>query len=91
MTTDSSANAISKAVDNMIIWEIVKSVHEDWYEFSIPWTDKQRKADWINVCIWIVEQFGLPGERYVMHPDKEEMTVLFRNAKDYEWMLLKWG
>ena len=88
---EETAAEVAKTIDQEIIWDILKADCLGWYEFSVPWTDKIRAEDWNEICAWVVEQFGLPGDRYVTHPNTDEMKFLFKNAKDYEWMVLRWS
>ena len=69
----------------------MKEDHGKWYEFVVPWTSDMRREDWDAICAWVVEQFGLPGDRYLTHPDLNEMRFLFKHAQDYEWMALRWS
>jgi hypothetical protein len=69
--------------------QLAQRLH-DWYEFSISWTKNMRTDDWNEICAWTVEQFGLPGDRYLTHPELDTMTFLFRDIRDYEWMILRW-
>jgi hypothetical protein len=62
-----------------------------WYKFTIPWVNTMRDEDWDKICIWALEQFGLPGIRYLTHPELDSLTFLFRDATDLEWMILKWS
>lgn len=88
---DEAAKLLAKKIDNEIIWKIMKTEFADWHEFKVPWTNKMREEDWNEICAWVLEQFGLPGERYRTHPDTDEIVFLFRDAKDYEWMVLRWA
>ena len=88
---EETAAELAKTIDQEIIWDILKADCLGWYEFSVQWTDQIRAEDWNEICAWVVEQFGLPGDRYVTHPNTDEMKFLFKNAKDYEWMVLRWS
>jgi len=88
---EETAVELAKTIDQEIIWSILKEDCLGWYEFSVQWTNKIRAEDWTEICAWAVEQFGLPGDRYITHPNTDEMKFLFKNAKDYEWMVLRWS
>lgn len=83
-------NAIRKNIDDIIVWDIMKTHHKDWTEVKIPWEIQQGKTPWNEVCAWALEEFGLPGDRYVTHPDADEMTFLFRDSEDAVLMILRW-
>ena len=85
------AQEMANQIDQEIIWSILKEDHGKWYEFVVPWTSDMRREDWDAICAWVVEQFGLPGDRYLTHPDLNEMRFLFKHAQDYEWMALRWS
>jgi hypothetical protein len=42
------------------------------------------------MCIWAVEQFGVPGERYMTHSTADHMDFEFDSAQDAEFFALKW-
>ena len=48
------------------------------------------KLDWNEACAWAVEQFGLPGHKYVTHPTADNMLFLFESEQDAILMTLKW-
>lgn len=59
------------------------------HELLIPWI-KEGRPDWNEVCIWAIEQFGLPGDRYQTQVTVDAMTFRFRNPRDLVWMKLRW-
>jgi len=65
--------------------------HKDWHQFSVLWHKEMRFEDWNEICAWAVEQFGLPGNRFITQAGLASMTFHFRDAQDYEWMLLRWS
>lgn len=48
----------------------------------IPWKN-QNNTWWNEICARVVEQFGLPGDRYTSHPEEDFMTFKFNDEKDY--------
>ncbi len=48
---------------------------------NVPW-ENQSNIWWNEVCAKIIEQFGLPGDRYVSHPCEHHMEFLFKNERD---------
>lgn len=88
---DDLNRSIKKSIDDSIVWDLMKMHYSDWIEVRIPWRTKQRPTLWHEVCVWALEQFGLPGDRYVTHPDRDEMTYLFRDSQDAVLMTLRWA
>ena len=39
-------------------------------------------SKWDDVTVWGIEQFGLPGDRYVTDMSADYMTWFFRDPKD---------
>ena len=56
----------------------------------IPWRHNDTISRWDEVCIWAIEQFGLPGQRYTTHPTADHMDFLFENSQDAVYFTLKW-
>ena len=53
------------------------------YKIVIDWNN-QHNEWWNETCISVVEVFGLPGDRWLYHPQSEKMSFEFNNKKDYE-------
>jgi hypothetical protein len=56
-------------------------------EFNYPITVKWGAGSdtltyWDNICIYAIEQFGLPGERYVTDISADNMSWIFRSEQD---------
>ena len=48
-------------------------------------------SQWDDVCIWAIEIFGLPGERYVTEINVNDMTWWFRSEQDRLMFVLRNG
>ena len=48
----------------------------------ISWQENHDIPSWNQTCAWAVEQFGLPGDRFVYHPFEDFMEFHFKNEKD---------
>jgi hypothetical protein len=48
---------------------------------NVPW-ESQSNIWWNEVCAKIIEQFGLPGDRYTSHPSESCMQFIFKNDQD---------
>ena len=56
----------------------------------ILWRHNDTIPRWDDVCVWAIEQFGLPGERYTTHPVEDYMDFVFESSKDAVYFTLKW-
>ena len=52
------------------------------HNIYVPWRS-QSDQYWNELCARVVDHFGLPGDRYVSHPEEEWMTFGFKNENDY--------
>ena len=48
----------------------------------ISWQETHDIPTWNETCAWAVEQFGLPGDRYVTDVNVDNMTFWFRDHHD---------
>lgn len=46
---------------------------------------------WNDICIWAIEQFGLPGNRFSWHPNVDFMYFEFVDEKDAIHFMLRWS
>jgi hypothetical protein len=51
------------------------------HDITVTW-DNQNGFWWNETCAKVLEQFGLPGERYTSHPETDYMTFKFINEYD---------
>lgn len=61
------------------------SVRLDWrqgYDTTEAWND---------ICIWAIEQFGLPGNRFTWHATEDHMDFDFVDERDAIHFELRWG
>lgn len=45
----------------------------------------------IDVHVWVLETFGLNGERYLYHPTSDAMVYEFDDEKDAIHFALRWN
>jgi hypothetical protein len=50
-------------------------------EILVPW-ENQSNIWWNEVCAKVIEQFGLPGDRYDSYPSQNFLRFVFKNDKD---------
>ena len=48
----------------------------------ISWKEWHDIPTWNKTCAWAVEQFGLPGDRYLTHATEEYMDFYFVDERD---------
>ena len=58
---------------------------------SIPWRDGDSISSWDETCIWAIEQFGLPGDKYLTRCSENSMDFSFNEEKDAVFFALKWS
>ena len=92
---DSLAKEIATEVDKEILeeigWQIMLESNPDWHLVQLRWEKgKDSGYFWNEACAWAVEQFGLPGDKYMTHPTTDHMDFLFKHEKDAILMTLKW-
>lgn len=46
---------------------------------------------WNDICIWAIEQFGLPGNRFTWHATESHMDFDFTDEKDAVHFMLRWS
>jgi len=61
------------------------------YRSRIVFRTTDSKLRWNEICAQIIEQFGLPGNRYFTEVGLLNMTVIFRNPQDLLLFKLKWS
>ena len=56
----------------------------------IPWMNGDTVSDWDETCIWAIDQFGLPGEKFYTHMTEDYMDFIFKDEKDAIHFSLRW-
>jgi hypothetical protein len=46
---------------------------------------------WDDVCIYAIEHFGLPGDKYITDISADSMTWLFKSQQDALLFKLRWS
>ena len=58
----------------------------------LDWTQGRDSIPlWDEICIWAIENFGLPGERFEWHPAEDNMEFYFYDERDAIHFELRWG
>lgn len=92
---DQFAKILKEEIDREVLygvlWESILKECKDWYPVELKWEKgKDTSYFWNEACTWAIENFGLPGQNYVTHPNPDYMLFLFRHEKDAIMMTLKW-
>jgi hypothetical protein len=61
------------------------------YSVKLDWVNNPYMEYWNNICIWGIEHFGLPGDRYTTNLTEDYMIWNFRNPQDQLLFMLAWG
>ena len=62
------------------------------YKVKIDWKLGQDSNEWWNqVCIWAIEEFGLPGGKYKTELTEDYMIFNFEEQENAAVMALRWG
>lgn len=61
------------------------------YTVTVPWQEGDSEESWDETCIWTLEFFGLPGDRYVCHPRSDGMDFVFNDRADSIIFAVRWG
>jgi hypothetical protein len=58
----------------------------------IAWDrDFENTQRWNEVCVWAIEYFGLPGDRFHTRANVNHMEFIFTSDKDALMMSLMWN
>lgn len=60
------------------------------YVIRIPWRLGDTITSWNETCAWAMEKFGLPGDKYITHPDVDYMDFMFKDKLDAIHFSLVW-
>lgn len=64
------------------------------YNYSVKkkWTLGQDTDAWWNtVCVWVIENYGLPGDNYRTELSKDYMIFKFKEKEHAMITALRWG
>ena len=56
----------------------------------IPWMRGDTISDWDETCIWAMDQFGLPGDKFYTHMTEDYMDFVFKYERDAIHFSLRW-
>lgn len=84
------ARQTARKIQADILWQKMLDSYKDWHTFEMPDHWERSKHSFCSLDDWLLENFGEPGDRYIMHPDPNKFDYLFRDPADLAWMILKW-
>lgn len=63
---------------------------------KFPWASRiswhsKGTMNWNEICAQVVEQFGMPGNRYITEVGLLEMSFIFKDPQDLLLFKLKWS
>ena len=62
---------------------------------DFPWASRivwhPGSMSWNEICAQVVEQFGLPGDRYITEVGLLDIGFVFKNPQDLLLFKLKWS
>lgn len=61
------------------------------HRIRIFWQKGDIITNWDEICIWAIEQFGLPGTKFTSHPTQDYMDFLFSDERDAIHFSLRWS
>jgi hypothetical protein len=61
------------------------------YSVNIPWRNGDTVESWDRTCSWVIEHFGLPGDRYQFHAGYDQMLFEFERSEDAVLFALRWS
>ena len=71
--------------------ETKTSVVKHPYSVTVPWRQGDTIESWDQTCAWVVEQFGLPGDRFMFNAGANDMDFCFRDSEDAVFFSLRWS
>lgn len=61
------------------------------YRVRVPWRNGDTEEKWTETCAWVIQQFGLPGDRFVYHATQDWMQFEFLYEQDAIFFSLRWS
>ncbi len=62
------------------------------YKVKLTWKLGQDTSEWWNqACAWVIEEFGLPGNKYKTEITTDYMIFDFNDKDDAAMTALRWG
>jgi hypothetical protein len=68
------------------LWEPTKP-----YVVTIPWRSGDTVEGWDRTCCWVIEHFGLPGDRFRFRAGHDRMQFEFERSEDAVLFALRWS
>lgn len=56
----------------------------------VSWQVLDNFPQWTEACVWAIEQYGLPGDKFTTHPSEDYMDFYFVDERDAIHFSLRW-
>lgn len=62
------------------------------YHVRKNWKLGQDSTEWWDkVCVWVIENYGLPGDKFITDLTEDYMIFKFKEKEDAMLTALRWG
>ena len=61
------------------------------HKVVLAWRDTDTIEKWDNIMKWCVENFGLPGSRWISTSSIHQTVFTFKDLRDASLFSLKWS
>jgi hypothetical protein len=61
------------------------------YPVTLNWVTNSSMDRWDKVCIWVIDHFGLPGDRYTTEINENWLRWNFKSKQDQLMFVIAWG
>lgn len=61
------------------------------YKVELPWCNTDTLEKWDNIMEWCLENFGLPGNRWISTSSIHQTVFSFKYLRDASHFSLKWS
>lgn len=67
-------------------------MQQDTKVVRLEWTiGRDSMESWNEICAWVVQQFGCPGQKFTWHPTEDYMEFHFFDERDAIHTMLRWS
>ena len=76
----------------MMLTESKNCLEKQGTSVKLDWRQGTDTSEaWNDICIWAIEQFGLPGNRFTWHAKHDCMLFDFTDEQDAIHFMLRWS
>ena len=71
--------------------KLQKPLNKQVTRVTLEWRKNRNSIPiWNEICAWTIENYGLPGEKFVWYPSEDYMHFDFYNERDAIHFSLRW-